>query len=443
MKDTKIKWIGDIPDDWDVIKVKYNCSLKGRIGWQGLTTEEYIDEGPFLITGTDFNDGTINWDSCVHVSDWRWEQAPEIQIKEGDLLITKDGTVGKVAIATDVQNKTTLNSGVMVIRPTENSYETRFLYYVLKSEEFWKWFNYINSGSTTISHLYQHDLNHFYFAISSLPEQRDIVSFLDKKCEQIDTVINKVAKQIEILKDSRLSLITEVVSKGINNNNLVESGIEFVGQIPNDWTIKKLKYVTVKIGSGKTPKGGAEIYEDEGITFIRSQNVHDDGLRLDDVKYINETINSEMAGTQLIKGDVLFNITGASIGRCCVYDIDDEGNVNQHVCIIRVTKDVCNDYVRYVLNSNIGKTQTMTNQVGGTREGLSFEQIKRFLCPIPPTKEEQENIVKYLDKKCKAIDSIIAKKEKELETLEAHKTSIINEYITGKKRVGTYGEEES
>lgn len=441
MKDTKIKWIGDIPDDWDVIKVKYNCSLKGRIGWQGLTTDEYIDEGPFLITGTDFDDGIINWDSCVHVSEWRWEQAPEIQVREGDLLITKDGTVGKVAIVTDIQDKTTLNSGVMVIRPTEPSYETRFLYYVLKSEEFWKWFNYINSGSTTISHLYQHDLNHFYFAVSSLPEQRDIAAFLDRKCEQIDTVIKKVKRQIQILKDTRLSLITEAVSKGLSNTNFVDSEIDYIGKIPNNWSIKKLKYVTIKIGSGKTPKGGAEIYEDEGITFIRSQNVYDDGLRLDDVKYINESINSEMASTQLIKGDVLFNITGASIGRCCVYDIDDEGNVNQHVCIIRVTEDMCNDYVRYVLNSNIGKTQTMINQVGGTREGLSFEQIRRFLCPIPPTIEEQKNIVKYLNRKCRAIDSIIKKKEKELEILEAHKTSIINEYITGKKRVSTAAKE--
>lgn len=75
MKDSRIKWIGNIPDTWNVIKVKYNCSLKGRIGWQGLTTDEYIDEGPFLITGTDFNvnDGVINWESCVHVSEWRYD----------------------------------------------------------------------------------------------------------------------------------------------------------------------------------------------------------------------------------------------------------------------------------------------------------------------------------------------------------------------------------
>ena len=440
MKDSGIKWIGSIPDTWNVIKVKYNCSLKGRIGWQGLTTDEYIDEGPLLITGTDFNvnDGVINWDSCAHVSEWRYEQAPEIQVHNGDLLITKDGTIGKVAIVTNMMDKTTLNSGVMVIRPTEDNYETRFLYYVLKSEEFWKWFNYINSGNTTISHLYQHDLNHFYFAITDKTEQRAIIDFLDKKCQQADVVINKVKEQINLLSQARLSLITETVTKGVRQHSeFIETSVAWLNKIPKEWVVEKLKYVTVKIGSGKTPKGGSEIYEDEGILFIRSQNVYDNGLYLDDVKYINEVIHSEMSGTKLRKGDVLFNITGASIGRCCVYNLDVEANVNQHVCIIRMSEENYSPYIRYVFNSNIGKAQTAINQVGGTREGLSFEQIKCFYVPVP-SYDEQVEISDYLDKKCSVIDRIIEKKQDELNILEEQKKSLINEYITGKKRVKGY-----
>lgn len=440
MKDSGIKWIGNIPDTWNVIKVKYNCSLKGRIGWQGLTTDEYIDEGPYLITGTDFNvnEGIINWDSCVHVSEWRYDQAPEIQVRNGDLLITKDGTVGKVAIVTDMIDKTTLNSGVMVIRPTEDTYETKFLYYVLKSEEFWKWFNYINSGNTTISHLYQHDLNHFYFAVTDKVEQSAIIDFLDKKCQQADVIINKVKAQIDILMNARLSVITEVVTQGVRKHKeFTESSITWLNKIPREWRVEKLKYSTIKIGSGKTPKGGSDVYENEGIMFIRSQNVYDDGLYLDDVKYINELIHSEMSGTKLQNGDVLFNITGASIGRCCIYDLDIEANVNQHVCIIRMSEENYSPYMRYVLNSNIGKVQTAINQVGGTREGLSFEQIGCFYVPIPPY-DEQVEISIYLDKKCAVIDRIIEKKQSELNILEDQKRSLINEYITGKKRVKGY-----
>lgn len=114
-KNSDIEWIGSMPSDWKLDKIKYIANLYGRIGWQGLTSEEYIDEGPFLVTGVDFCKGRIDWNSCVHISEKRWEQADKIQIKNEDLLITKDGTVGKVAIVSDLNGKASLNSGVLLI----------------------------------------------------------------------------------------------------------------------------------------------------------------------------------------------------------------------------------------------------------------------------------------------------------------------------------------
>lgn len=98
MKQMGIRWIGEISNDWNTKRIKYMATLKGRIGWQGLTSEEYQDEGAYLITGVDFLDGGINWEQCEHIPMKRWEEARDIQIENGDLLITKDGTVGKVAI---------------------------------------------------------------------------------------------------------------------------------------------------------------------------------------------------------------------------------------------------------------------------------------------------------------------------------------------------------
>ena len=115
MKDSGVEWIGQIPEKWEIEKIKYISKLKGRIGWQGLTSSEYMEEGPYLITGTDFIDGKINWKTCTHISNERWEQAAEIKIKNGDLLITKDGSVGKVAIVDNLTEKASLNSGVLKI----------------------------------------------------------------------------------------------------------------------------------------------------------------------------------------------------------------------------------------------------------------------------------------------------------------------------------------
>ena len=149
MKDSGVRWIGEIPATWSTKRIKYMATLKGRIGWQGLTSEEYQDEGAYLITGVDFDNGGIDWENCVHVPMKRWEEAKEIQIENGDLLITKDGTIGKVAIVSNMPGETSLNSGVLRIIPIEG-YSRRFLYWVIKSDEFWTWFNYKNAGNSPL-----------------------------------------------------------------------------------------------------------------------------------------------------------------------------------------------------------------------------------------------------------------------------------------------------
>lgn len=438
MKDSGIKWIGNIPDTWDVIKIKYNCSLKGRIGWQGLTTDEYIDEGPFLITGTDFNvnKGKINWDSCAHVSEWRYDQAPEIQVRNGDLLITKDGTVGKVAIVSDMRDKTTLNSGVMVIRPTEDSYNTRFLYYVLKSEEFWKWFNYINSGNTTISHLYQHDLNHFHFAVTTKDEQEDITDFLDRKCEYADIIINKVKEQIEILEKAKKSLITECITKGIKKNvEMKDSKVAWIGEIPKDWTIKKIKYLS-KVHSSR--RIFEEEYTESGVPFFRTKEIVELSKNQDislELFISNERYG--VFGERVPKKDDIFISSIGTIGAVWVSDgrkfYYKDGNITQ----IDASEEFISDFVKYVLVSNIFQEAIKYYENTTTLSALTIEKIENIQIPFMK-KEEQREIVKYLDKKCAVIDGIIEKKKEELDILEEQKRSLINEYITGKKRVKGY-----
>ncbi|WP_201790309.1 restriction endonuclease subunit S [Campylobacter devanensis] len=220
-KDSQISWIGQIPKHWKISKIKYECFLKGRIGWQGLTTAEYIEEGAYLVTGVDFLNGNIDWQNCVRVSEWRFNQAPEIQIKNNDLLITKDGTVGKIALTKDTPKQATLNSGVMLIRPKNKNYYEKFLFYILSSDQFWLWFSYINSGNTTIIHLYQNSFDNFSFTLPPLNEQKKIAEFLDKKCEKIDRLNENYAKQITALKEYKKSLIYECVTGKKRDLNLL------------------------------------------------------------------------------------------------------------------------------------------------------------------------------------------------------------------------------
>ena len=211
-KNSGIDWIGEIPENFTITRIKHIATLSGRIGWQGLTSQEYSDEGCYLITGINFSNGEINWESCVRVPYSRWEEASQIQIENGDLLITKDGTVGKVAIVNNMPDKTSLNSGVLLIRQNKKVCSTRFLFWILQSNVFWKWFNYINAGNSTIIHLYQHDFSNFSFPNPSIEIQNEISNYLDAKCAQIDSLISEKQSLIKDLAEYKKSLIFETVT---------------------------------------------------------------------------------------------------------------------------------------------------------------------------------------------------------------------------------------
>lgn len=162
--------------DWIKINLAKNSRLKARIGWQGLTTAEYLDEGySYLITGTDFKDGRINWNGCHYVDYDRYAQDPNIQVSNGDLLLTKDGTIGKVAYITDLSRPATLNSGVFVVKPITDAYTAHFMFYVLESSVFKDFLQQLSAGST-INHLYQKDLVKFDLYVPPTTEEQEVIA---------------------------------------------------------------------------------------------------------------------------------------------------------------------------------------------------------------------------------------------------------------------------
>ena len=162
--------------DWVKINLAKNSRLKARIGWQGLTTAEYLDEGySYLITGTDFKDGRINWNDCHYVNYDRYVQDPNIQVSNGDLLLTKDGTIGKVAYISDLNRPATLNSGVFVMKPITDAYTAHFMFYVLESSVFKDFLQQLSAGSTS-NHLYQKDLVKFDLYVPPTTEEQEAIT---------------------------------------------------------------------------------------------------------------------------------------------------------------------------------------------------------------------------------------------------------------------------
>lgn len=193
------------------------------------------------------------------------------------------------------------------------------------------------------------------------------------------------------------------------------------------WEQRELGEITLKIGSGKTPKGGDSSYVSEGIPLLRSQNVYEDLVDLNDVAYITPQTDEEMKNSRVLKNDVLLNITGASIGRSAVYRLSNCANVNQHVCIIRPAKGYSSEFVQLNLASSKGQQQININQAGGAREGLNFQQIgkMRFMFPSP---QEQDHIGSFF----RNLDNLITLHHRKLEKTKALKSACLSEMFPTK-----------
>ena len=193
-----------------VVKKLGNCAiLKARIGWQGLTTTEYRKNGEYhLITGTEFKNGYVDWDACHHVDEIRYTQDKYIQIREKDVLVTKDGTIGKIALIKNIIKPATLNSGVFVIRPIDGAFDSEFFYYLLLSEYFTAFLSRLTAGST-INHLYQKDFVTFIFSVpQTINEQKAIATILS----DIDNEISLLEKKLSKSKMMKQGMMQELLT---------------------------------------------------------------------------------------------------------------------------------------------------------------------------------------------------------------------------------------
>ena len=196
-------------EEWNKINLAKKSKIKARIGWQGLTTNEYLDSGySYLVTGTDFVNGKIDWDNCHYVAKDRFDQDKDIQIQNDDILITKDGSLGKTALVKGLDKPATLNSGVFVIRPIQESYDPAFVYYILSSFVFKDFLDHLSAGSTII-HLYQKDISKFEFLMPpTTGEQIAIASILSDMDNEIEALEQKLEKTRQIKQGMMQQLLT-------------------------------------------------------------------------------------------------------------------------------------------------------------------------------------------------------------------------------------------
>lgn len=195
--------------EWQNFNLMKHSKIKARIGWQGLKKAEYLDSGyALLVTGTDFDDGKVRWDNCHYVTRSRYDQDQNIQIRNNDILITKDGSLGKVALVQGLTKPATLNSGIFVIRPLQSIYDPVFVYHILSSFVFKNFLDKLSAGSTII-HLYQKDVDKFEFLLPpTIEEQKTIAAILSEMDDDIEALDEKLAKYRQVKQGMMQQLLT-------------------------------------------------------------------------------------------------------------------------------------------------------------------------------------------------------------------------------------------
>lgn len=425
MKESGASWMGKIPCEWSVSKLKwYLRRIDPRNPGDKQVLSLYREYGVIPKDSRDDNHNATSEDTSKYK-----------YVRVGDFVVNKmKAWQGSVAVS---EYDGIVSPAYYVYHFTDDSYHRRYFHYLLRScykEEFMRLSGGIRVGQWDLN---SKDLDNVLIVIPKKEEQQAIADYLDETCSKIDEIIAEAKASIDEYENLRQSIIYEILTKGPDDNvEMKDSGVEWIGKVPSHWMIGKVKYGTTKVGSGKTPKGGAEVYMTSGVMFLRSQNIYNDGLRLDNPYYISEEIDEEMKNTRVQKNDVLLNITGGSIGRCCIFDGSiPNANVNQHVCIIRVNSSVfLPEYMHLFWISLIGQISIKSYQTGGNREGMSAEAIKNTPIPIIPI-GEQRRIVDLIKPKIDDFNSLIAEKESLINDLEAYKKSLIYEVVTGKRRV--------
>ncbi|SKB88464.1 type I restriction enzyme, S subunit [Arthrobacter sp. 49Tsu3.1M3] len=423
LKESGIPWLGQIPDDWSVQAIKHASYIKARVGWKGLTSDEFeITAHAYLVTGTDFRRRFINWSTCYQVSEERYLDDPFIQLRNGDLLVTKDGTIGKLSMVSNLDKPACLNSGIFLVRPFKN-YSTRFLYWVLRSRVFEDFIDLTSTGST-ILHLYQNVFEQFRFAFPTPETQDGIASYLDRETAQIDDLIAKQERLVELLAEKRQAIITHAVTKGLDPTApLGPSGVPWLGEVPRHWTMTKFRYFARILGGTAPEQCSPQVSGAYPYIKVSSLNTLDGNQ---EVSSTDEYIDSE--GITCPAGTVLFPKRGAAIftnkvGVVRTRSAFDTNLMGLELDHVKAHGLFIVHWLRSRTLNELADTSTLPQ--------INNKHIYPLEIALPPLCE-QKKILEVLGLRLRAIDVLARKCEVAVSLLQERRSALISAAVTGK-----------
>jgi restriction endonuclease S subunit len=425
-KDSGVEWIGEIPKDWNVEKLKLNS----EINLNSLPENYDLDYEFFYL---DISNVSKNGE-IINTELMRFEDAPSrarrIPKSKNTIISTVRTYLKAIAYLDDIPKNFIVSTGFSVLDPHKNIFP-RYLYYLVSSDLF---VQTVVAYSKGISYpaINSSDLANLPIWYPDIETQNKISSFLDKKTSEIDLTIEKDTRLIELLKEKRTALINHVVTKGLDPTvKMKDSGVEWIGRIPDDWDVNRLKFLTAKkaqYGANEEPEYNENKFD---YRYVRITDVNDNGgLKKDSYAYLSK---ENARGFVLEEGDVLFARSGATVGKVYYYSQDDGNCCFAGYMIRYVTNNELLEpqFLLYYSLSKSYKEWIKVVSTQSTIENVSAEKYDELNIPTPKI-SQQRQIVKFLDNEIPKIDEIILKIEEKISFLKEYKKSLIHHVVTGK-----------
>ena len=440
MKYSGIEWIGEIPNHWTVTKLKF-LTLKGDSIKPGpfgsdLKTSDFVDRGFKIYNQKDILNSLQDED--LYVSKEKFNKLSSFQVQSGDLLLTSRGSIGKSMIVPKNNSPGIIHPCLIRVRVNEYKIDRHYVDLIFNESDMFKENIRINSNGTVIDVIYGKTLKEILIPVPELNEQQHILEFLEKKMKTIDDEISKNKKLITLLQEQRQSTINHAVTKGLDDTvPMKESGIEWIGEIPEHWKVKCLKYVS-KFELSTVDRH--EYDEEIPVSICHYPQVYNNHVISENTELSNGTCNKkEFDAFRLKKDDVLItkdSETPSEIGVPAYVDYDFKNVVcGYHLAHLTTKKNILlgNFLFRY-LQSNFVNAYFETEANGITRFGLGKYSINNLKIPLP-SNIEQKNITNYLDQKTTKTDELISKVELQIKQLQEFRESLISSAVTGKIQV--------
>lgn len=427
--ETRFKWFNEIPTNWNLMRLKNICGGKLQYGIN-IPANKYSDDGVRFLRTTDINEDGEVIPNGIYIPK---KEVPENYIlQKGDLLFSRSGTVGRCYLHDSDEEY--CFAGFLVKFKPESYLLSKWLYYTSLTKEF-KYQIFSEAIESTISNF---NGNKYAVIKIAFPNDKNelekIIKYLDFKYSEIKNFIQSKQRFIELLKEQRQSIITNAVTKGIDEKVKMKETV--LGEIPEHWEVRRLGTI------GRFSKGGnisrsELINTDEGVPAILYGDLY---TKYDIVaENIINRITKETAAksVELKKGDLLFTGSGETkedIGKCVIFNSDEPAYAGGDVIIFK--QDVFDSYfISYSQNSSIAKYQKAISSKGEIIVHTYGSKLRDVIMPYPPTIEEQKQIVEHIKTETRTLDIAISKAEKEIELIKEYREAMIAEAVIGKMKL--------